>query len=222
MKNLSLKSFVLGVMALAATVSVNAGNGTQATPYTVCATSGFKLTTPAINNATYQWFDVNDAPISGATNNVYQLVASNATVVSTTSYKVQVTNSDGCASEKSTFYVTSIPAPTVTATASDYAVCGNATETLNLTATATMASLPASVTYSYAWTGSNGTSAINNASAVIATTTSPSTAGSYTYLATVTYTGIDVAGNGCTATGTTPTVSINAAPAAPAATISGI
>ena len=220
MKNLSLKSLVLGAMALVATVSANAGNGTSGNPYTVCATSGFKLTANTVAGASYQWFDANDVAIASATSSVYQLPASNVTTVTTTSYKVQITSAEGCVSEKSTFYVTNIPAPAVAAIANDYSVCGNASQSITLTATPTMAALPTSVTYSYAWTGSNGTGAINNSTAAVANTTSPTTPNAYTYTAAVSYVGIDVPGTGCNATGTTDPVVINAAPAAPTATIS--
>jgi len=224
MKNLSLKSLVLGAMALVATVSANAGDGTSGNPYKVCATSNFKLTTDEVTGATYQWYNAASGggmgtAITNANGRVLELSASNVSAVTTTSYFVTVTSSQGCTSTAGQFFVTAIPAPAVTASADDNFICGNTPQTINLEATATMPNLPLGVTFGYAWTGSTGVGLIATPTAMQATTPSPATAGAYTYTATVTYGGLDVNGSGCTVAATT-TVNVGAVPATPTASIS--
>lgn len=227
----SIKSLVLGFIALFTAFAANAGDGTSSgNSYKVCGASGFKLTSSvtAPTGGTYQWFNSTGGAIASQTGNALSISAVNPTSVKDTSFRVVVYNAQGCPSDTGVIYVTLVPKPVDSAFADNENYCSNQAggETLNLSASLNPASgsLPSGVAYSYAWTGSTGTGTISTPSALNASTTPPTAAGAYTYTLTVNYTGLDVNGSGNTACQSTDGVTINVSqsPNKPASSIEAL
>lgn len=225
----SLKSLVLGFVAMFTAFSVNAGSGTQASPFKVCGAAGFKLTSSvtAPTGGTYQWLDQTGAAIPSQTSISMTLPAFDPAAVTDTIFKVVVFNAEGCASDTGSIYVTLVPKPTDTAIVDNSAFCSaQATATtLNLNGNVgTNPSLPSGITMTYAWTGGTGTGTITNDNQLHATTVPPTAAGSYTYTLTVNYDGLDAyptTGGACqVADGVT--ISVSTTPATPGATIEAL
>ena len=137
---------------------------------------------------TYQW-NLNGAPITGATSISYIANASG-------SYTVTVTNNAGCSATSQAVVVTENPLPTVAAITGTTTVCTGSTTTLS------------SLTAGGSWTSSNTATATVNAISGVVTGVSAGTA-------TITYTVTNV--NGCV-NSQTAIVTVNALPAVAAIT----
>lgn len=162
----------------------------------VCVGQAISLTASSTTGgATYSWSGPNS--FSSTTQNP---TISNATAAATGSYFVYA-YLNGCQSAASgSVNVTVKPLPNAPTVSSNSPVCSGAGNTLNLTASSTTPSV------TYSWTGPNAFSSSSQNPSV----TSPTTAASGTYTATVTL-------SGCTSAASTNVV-INQTPAAPAVT----
>jgi hypothetical protein len=231
-----IKSLVIMIAVMCSFQFANAaGAGTAASPYTVCATSGFKLDATVTGAAAsgYIWKDNAGTLIPSQTTATYTIAAPGTavTTVTTVKYYVQATISGtSCPSDVDTIYVTLVPPATLTVPTFAN-VCalltGGSATTMNLSVTSTPATLPTGVTVSYSnWSAAvtpasgYGTITQGAAGSGNATTTTPTVAGSYTYNVTSSYAGLDVnTANFCQGSSAAH-ITINPLPAKPAATIS--
>lgn len=223
----SIKSLVLGFIALFTTISAIAGSGTQGDPFKVCSEAGFKLTSnltvPSGQTYTYQWFTQSGAAISGQTGVSMSLPTLSTSSVKDTVFKVVAYNAQSCPSDTGSIYVKLVPKPTDTAIVDNSAFCSAqaAATTLNLNGhVATNPSIPSGVTFTYAW--SSTASTINNPTQLAATTTPPTAAGDYVYNLKVNYSGLDAypASGGACEVSSDVHVTVSQTPSTPGATIS--
>jgi len=234
---MNTKSIFKSLASIAALVAASyasfaaPGTGTSNDPYTVCATSGYKLTASTtissgtVNASGYRWKDNSGAVITGATSATYEVAAASSPVTSTTTlhYTVEASSGAGCYSDPQDIYVTLVPAPDVAVPTLANACAintGGTASTVNLSATSSAPTLPSSVSINWSsWTGTGGT--ITQGSAGAASVAGLGTAGTYTYSITATYNNMNVGGSACSTT-KTASITIDPIPAAPSTTIAGL
>ncbi|WP_207513765.1 HYR-like domain-containing protein, partial [Longitalea luteola] len=172
----SASNVTITVNAFPTTPTISAGGAT-----TFCQGGSVTLTSSSSAGSTYQW-NVNGAPIPGATNQTYSATTGG-------SYTVTVTNASGCSRTSAATPVTVNPLPTIAVSpAAPSAFCSGGSVTLT-----------ASGANTYTWSPTEGLS-INTGSSVIATPE-----------ATTTYTVTGTGANGCT-NAATVTVNVTPSP----------
>lgn len=218
------KSLATAVALLFVSQASFAGTGTNADPYTVCASSGYKLTAATTGAASYRWKDNSGAVITSSTTADLSITAQTGiTSITNVHYTVEALSSAGCYSDPQDIYVSLIPAATLTAPTLA-AICaantGATASSITLNApTSTVPTLPTGVTIAWGqW--SDGTNTISTTNGA-ATATAPTAAGTYNYSIVAHYDGMNVGGAACTSTATASII-INALPAAPTTTIAGL
>jgi hypothetical protein len=184
------------------TVTVNALPSSTVTGRTICSgqTSALSATVNSAGTTsamTYSW-KVGAAAAATTTTNSYTTSA----LTVTSSYTVQLTNSNGCSatSNVGTVTVNALPSSTVTGRT----ICSGQTSALS--ATVNSAGTTSAMTYSWKVGAASGTTTGNSYTTAALTTTT-----SYTVQVTNS--------NGCSATSNVGTVTVNVLPAPPAVTV---
>lgn len=159
-----------------------------------------KVTGTTTGPYTYTWTPSSNSDVTPATE-TNSGTTRTATATSTTSgnylFGLAVSDANNCTATAQTATLAFLDAPSVTVDASNYSICANPVTTINLTATPT----GGQGTYTgYAWVGSGVTTA---STTVTSNTAKPTVSGVYTVTVTD--------GNGCTGTGSSPTVTVDAA-----------
>jgi len=179
-----------------------------ATPSFACATN---TTTVALSGNvtggttpyTYAWTPATNStvtPSDGSSNTSPITATATATAAQNYTYGLAIVDNNNCTATGSSAVFSLGSGPVVSLAADDYTVCANPSQLIHLTSTLTTAT---TAPYSYTWAGSGVTAA--NTGATSTNTATPATSGTYTVTVTD--------ANGCTASGTSSTVSVdNATP----------
>jgi len=180
-----------GCTTTANTTNVTVGASFTATATsdvsTICQTGTLQLTANPTSSYTYSWVGSAGSAISDAT--IYNPTVT-FTTAGTKSYTVTLTK-DGCSTSSTTALVTVGASFTATATSNVSTICQ--TGTLQLTANPTSG-------YTYSWVGDGG---VLSSSTIYNPTVTYAGPGTYSYTVTLTK-------DGCSATSTTPLVTVGA------------
>jgi len=195
------------VLALTSTFAF-AGTGVDAThPFTVCASTGFKLNATVSSGTAdhYAWFE--DGSVASGTTGTLAVASTAPTSITQHIYKVVAYSVAGCPSDTQTIYVKIIPALAFTSNTPDAICAANsntavASSTTTLTATrgasptdADLTALGISVSWGTWGAVSPTIIAPTTSSNGVSTVVTP-VAGTYNYSFSSSYSGIDVAPSG--------------------------
>jgi len=178
--------------------------GVTATPALSCGNTGNTITLTASFSGggapyNYAWTPPSNSvvtPASGTASTSPVTATATAETAQNYSFGFSIIDKNNCQASGATSTVVTVnPVPSATAVASSYSMCVTPASTINLTGTVTDSTTGP---YTYSWSGS-GVANTNSTT----TTAVPAAPGTYSFMVTD--------ANGCTGTGTTPTVNADQA-----------